>query len=199
MLHSVLQGFLVGIGLIIAIGAQNAFVLKQGLKQQYIFWVCLVCVISDSLLIFAGVFGFAAVLQAHANWVEMAKYFGAIFLFLYGLQHFYHAWSKQQYLVAAGKEESSLLRVLLLCLALTWLNPHVYLDTVVLIGSISTQIQGSKLDFALGASLASFLFFFSLGYGAKYLQPLFQDYRAWKVLDVGIGCLMWGIAYRLII
>ena len=197
MLHSVLQGFLVGIGLIIAI-ERKMLCTETRLKATIYLWVCLVCVISDSLLIFAGVFGFAAVLQAHANWVEMAKYFGAIFLFLYGLQHFYHAWSKQ-YLVAAGKEESSLLRVLLLCLALTWLNPHVYLDTVVLIGSISTQIQGSKLDFALGASLASFLFFFSLGYGAKYLQPLFQDYRAWKVLDVGIGCLMWGIAYRLII
>ena len=198
MLHTVLQGFLVSIGLIIAIGAQNAFVLKQGLKQEHIFWICLICAMSDAILIFAGVFGFGHIVQSHTAWIDIAKYLGAMFLFLYGLQHFYQAWTKKQSLEANGKDEASLVKVLLICLAFTWLNPHVYLDTVVLIGAISTQISGDKVHFAIGASLASLIFFFSLGYGAKYLWPLFKDYRAWKVLDVGVGFLMWGIAYSLI-
>ena len=198
MLSTALQGFLVSIGLIIAIGAQNAFVLKQGLKQEHIFWICLICAMSDAILIFSGVFGFGQVVQSHTGWVDIAKYAGAIFLFLYGLQHFYQAFVKKHSLEAGGKDESSLLRVLLICLAFTWLNPHVYLDTVILIGVISTQIDGDKTHFAGGASLASFIFFFSLGYGAKFLQPLFKDYRAWKVLDVCVGFLMWGIAYSLV-
>ena len=199
MIYGVVQGFLVSMGLIVAIGAQNAFVLKQGLKQEHIFWICFICALSDAILILAGVFGFAKVIASHQSWISYAQYFGAIFLFLYGAQHFYQALTKRQSLDVSEKEETDLFKIILICLAFTWLNPHVYLDTVVLIGAISTQFNGDKLFFALGAISASWIFFFSLGYGARFLQPLFKDYRAWKVLDVLIGILMWGIAYSLIV
>lgn len=198
MFHTLIHGFLVSIGLIVAIGAQNAFVLKQGLKQEHVFWICLICAVSDAILIFAGVLGFGQMVNSHPLWIDIAKYMGAIFLFIYGSQHFYQAWKKKQSLEAKGQDESQLLKLILICLAFTWLNPHVYLDTVILIGSISTQIEGNPIHFALGAASASFIFFFGLGYGAKYLQPIFQDYRAWKMLDFAVGCLMWWIAYSLL-
>lgn len=197
--HSFIQGFLLSLSLIVAIGAQNAFVLKQGLKKQHIFWVCLICAISDSILIAAGVFGFAQLMVTHIEWVSWIKYIGAVFLFIYGAQHFYQAYCAKNYLQDSQIEEAHLMKVLGICLMLTWLNPHVYLDTVVLIGSISTEFADNKTYFTLGAILASYLFFFSLGYGARLLEPIFKDHRAWKVLDVVIGIIMWGIAISLII
>lgn len=198
MLDSILQGFLVSLSLIVAIGAQNAFVLKQGLKKQHVFWICSVCAISDSILILAGVFGFSKLVMAHADWVEWAKYLGTIFLLIYGAQHFYQAYKTHQILSDSPIEGSNIFNILGICLILTWFNPHVYLDTVILIGAISTNFMDTKLYFALGAVLASWLFFFSLGYGARLLQPIFKDYRAWKVLDVLIGLVMWGIAFGLV-
>lgn len=196
-LHAWVSGFVIGLGLIVAIGAQNAFVLKQGLKQQAIFWVCLVCAVSDSLLIMLGVAGFAEVVQHHPEILQLSKYLGAVFLWIYGAKHFYSAYHMSQVMQPSEQNTASFLHIILVCLAFTWLNPHVYLDTVILVGSISTQYSGGQWYFAMGAVVASWLFFFSLGYGAKFLLPWFQKPIAWKVLDVIIGLMMWGIAFSL--
>lgn len=199
MLHSYIQGLAVAFSLILAIGAQNAFVLKQGLKKQNVFWICVVCAASDSILILLGVIGFSKIVQTHPEIVDWAKYLGATFLLFYGAQHFYQSWKGSESLELSIKDESQLLKMVLICLALTWLNPHVYLDTVVLIGSISTQFQDTQLSFALGAVTASWLFFFSLGFGARFLLPIFQNAKSWKILDFIIGLVMWSIALSLLV
>lgn len=198
MLHSYLQGFAIGLSLIVAIGAQNAFVLKQGLKKQAVFWVCFVCALSDSILVVLGITGFATVIQLYPELVGFAKWAGAVFLVWYGLQHAIQAFQANQSLHASSQNEIQLSKIIIVCLALTWLNPHVYLDTVVLIGSISTQFEQTKLYFALGVITASWFFFFSLGYGARVLIPVFANPQAWKVLDVVIALIMWSIAISLI-
>ena len=198
MLHSYLQGFAIGLSLIVAIGAQNAFVLKQGLKKQAVFWVCFVCALSDSILVVLGITGFATVIQLYPELVGFAKWAGAVFLLWYGLQHAIQAFKSNQSLHAGSQNEIQLSKIIMVCLALTWLNPHVYLDTVVLIGSISTQFEQTKLYFTLGVITASWFFFFSLGYGARVLIPVFANPKAWKVLDVVIALIMWSIAISLI-
>lgn len=199
MLNTYLQGFGIGLGLILAIGAQNAFVLKQGLKKQHVFWLCLVCALSDSMLILFGVLGFSKIILLYPNLVVIAKYLGALFLLFYGAQHFYQAFKVQQYLQPSENQETKLLPMIMICLALTWLNPHVYLDTVVLIGTVSTQFPTTQIYFALGAMTASWVFFYSLGYGARLLLPLFQQARSWQILDFLIACMMWGIAISLLL
>lgn len=198
MLNALTQGFFLGLSLILAIGAQNAFVLKQGLKGQHIFPICLACAVSDAILIGIGVFA----LQVIENYLPAvsiyARYFGAIFLFVYGAKSFLTAFNKSDTLEPEGNETDGLIKTLLICLALTWLNPHVYLDTVILLGSISTQYGIYVSYFALGAMLSSFVFFFSLGYGATKLRPLFNKPFTWKVLDVFIGIIMWSIAAGLL-
>lgn len=198
MLHTYLQGFAIGLSLIVAIGAQNAFVLKQGLKKQAVFWVCFVCALSDSILVVLGITGFATVIQLYPELVGFAKWAGAVFLLWYGLQHAIQAFKSNQSLHAGSQNDMQLSKIIMVCLALTWLNPHVYLDTVVLIGSISTQFEQTKLYFTLGVITASWLFFFSLGYGARVLIPVFANPKAWKVLDVVIALIMWSIAISLI-
>ncbi|MEG0196538.1 MAG: LysE/ArgO family amino acid transporter [Acinetobacter sp.] len=198
MLHTYLQGFAIGLSLIVAIGAQNAFVLKQGLKKQAVFWVCFVCALSDSILVVLGITGFATVIQLYPELVGFAKWAGAVFLVWYGLQHAIQAFQSNQSLHASSQNEIQLSKIIIVCLALTWLNPHVYLDTVVLIGSISTQFEQTKLYFALGVITASWFFFFSLGYGARVLIPVFANPKAWKVLDGVIALIMWSIAISLI-
>ena len=198
MLHTYLQGFAIGLSLIVAIGAQNTFVLKQGLKKQAVFWVCFVCALSDSILVVLGITGFATVIQLYPELVGFAKWAGAVFLLWYGLQHAIQAFKSNQSLHAGSQNEIQLSKIIIVCLALTWLNPHVYLDTVVLIGSISTQFEQTKLYFALGVITASWFFFFSLGYGARVLIPVFANPQAWKVLDVVIALIMWSIAISLI-
>lgn len=198
MLSTYLQGFAIGFSLILAIGAQNAFVLKQGLKQQHIFWICLLCALSDATLIALGVFGFAALMQQFPMMITIARYAGALFLMVYGAQHIKQALQANQSIQLDAQSEQSLWKILGICLALTWLNPHVYLDTVVLLGSISTQFAQMKLYFALGAISASFLFFFALGYGARLLLPVFKNPKAWQVLDVMIAVVMWSIALSLV-
>ena len=197
MLHTYLQGFAIGLSLIVAVGAQNAFVLKQGLKKQAVFWVCFVCALSDSILVVLGITGFATMIQVYPDVVGFAKWAGAVFLLWYGLQHARQAFNSNQSLHAGSQNEMQLSKIIMVCLALTWLNPHVYLDTVVLIGSISTQFEQTKLYFALGVITASWLFFFSLGYGARVLIPVFANPKAWKVLDVAIALIMWSIAISL--
>lgn len=194
-----LYGLGVGFSLILAIGAQNAFVLKQGLKQQYVMIVCAICALSDSILIYLGVVGFSKIIQQYPIIVELAKYLGAGFLFFYGLKSLYSAFYHQDVLEPSQIEPENLYKIIGLCLAFTWLNPHVYLDTVILIGSISAQFKADSIKFALGAMSASWLFFFSLGYAARLLLPVFRKAIAWKILDFIIGIMMWGIAISLLV
>ncbi|MCV2891569.1 LysE/ArgO family amino acid transporter [Lentibacter sp. XHP0401] len=190
-------GFALGFSLILAIGAQNAFVLRQGIRQEHVFATCLTCAVSDAFLIAAGVAGFGALAEA-VPWLETVMRFGgAVFLFWYGARNFWAAWRGGAALETDGAVKSSLKGVLATVLMLTWLNPHVYLDTVVLLGSISAQWE-DKLSFALGAMSASFAFFFSLGYGARLLTPIFAKPRAWQFLDVFVGLTMWAIALKLV-
>lgn len=195
---SYLAGLGVGLSLIMAIGAQNAFVLKQGLLRQHVFAVCLFCAASDAALIAAGVAG-AGAIASHAPWfVQAMRWGGAAFLLWYGLRAASAAWRGGETLQAGGAAAPALGRTLATLAALTWLNPHVWLDTVVLIGSISSA-QPDRLGFALGAMSGSFLFFFSLGYGARLLAPLFARPVAWRVLDAGVALVMWAIAASLIL
>lgn len=199
MLQSYMQGLTVGFSLIIAIGAQNAFILKQGLKKQYVFWLCTICAASDSILILLGVLGFSQVIQSNPVIVDWAKYFGATFLLIYGTQHFIQSFKISASLLPSENNETQFFKMLCICLALTWLNPHVYLDTVVLIGSISTKFESTALYFASGAITASWVFFFVLGFGARFLLPIFQNTTAWKILDFLIAMVMWGIAISLLV
>jgi len=192
-----ISGLLLGLSLIVAIGAQNAFVLRQGLRREHVFAVCAVCTVSDAVLIAAGVAGFGALVTALPWLAPVMRYGGALFLASYGLRSLWAAWCNSSGLDPAADERKSLSATILTCLAFTWLNPHVYLDTVVLLGSISTGYAGQRIAFAAGASTGSFLFFFALGYGARLLRPLFADPKAWRVLDVIIGVTMLGLATKL--
>lgn len=195
---SVIAGFALGFSLILAIGAQNAFILRQGLRREHVFFLCLTCAVSDAILIGAGVAGFGTLAQA-APWFEtVMRYGGAAFLIWYGLRSLRSSWLGGSVMEISNGKRTSLKAALLTVFAFTWLNPHVYLDTVVLIGSISAQYD-DRLGFALGAMTSSFVFFFSLGYGAGILSPVFARPRAWQVLDAGIGIVMLGIALKLVI
>ncbi|MDW3119159.1 LysE/ArgO family amino acid transporter [Roseovarius pacificus] len=189
-------GFALGFSLILAIGAQNAFVLRQGLRRAHVLPVVLVCALSDAVLVTAGVLGFGALARAVPGLEGVMRYGGAAFLIWYGARNFIAAWRGGESL-EAGEGAASLRRALLTCLALTWLNPHVYLDTVVLLGSVSAQYD-DKFGFAAGAVLASFVFFFGLGFGARGLAPLFRRPVSWRVLDAVVGATMWAIAAKLL-
>jgi L-lysine exporter family protein LysE/ArgO len=198
MLSAFFPGLLLGLSLIVAIGAQNAFVLRQGLRGEHVLAVCLTCAVSDAMLILAGVGGFAQA-SNWVPWLETAtRYAGAAFLLAYGLRSFWAAARSGGALAPADTVPVSLGATLATCLALTWLNPHVYLDTVVLLGSVSTQFAENKGLFALGAMTASFVFFFSLGYGARLLRPVFARPGAWRVLELGIGIVMCTISVALV-
>lgn len=196
---AVWQGFQLGLGLILAIGAQNAFVLRQGLRREHVFAVAATCAISDAVLILSGVAGFGALVDA-APWIESVfRYGGAAFLIVYGARAFYTAATATDALDPAALGGGSLRATLLTCLALTWLNPHVYLDTLVLVGSISTQFGEDRWWFGGGAATASLVFFFTLAYGARLLRPLFARPAAWRVLDLVVGAVMWSIAASLLL
>lgn len=189
-----------GLSLIVAIGSQNAFLLRQGLRNEHVFAVSLTCALSDAILIALGVAGFGTIIGM-APWLDpVMRYGGAAFLIFYGAANMRSALRSSDTLASGNSaEKQSLKAAVLTCFALTWLNPHVYLDTVMLLGSISTQFSGFEFMFAAGAILASFLFFFSLGYGAKWLRPLFAKPSAWRILEAIIAFVMWGIAARLLI
>lgn len=197
MLDSAAAGPITGLTLIIAIGAQNAFVLRQGLAREHVLPVVLICAISDLLLIVAGVAGIGTIIR-QAGWViEVVRWFGVAFLTWYGLSSLRSA-RRTSGLNAAAPEPLSRRSAILRITALTWLNPHVYLDTVLLVGSIAnTHGHVGRWWFAVGASLGSLLWFFGLGYGARVLSPLLARPRAWQILDVLIGLTMLGIALKL--
>ena len=198
MFTALTAGFLLGLSLIVAIGAQNAFILRQGLRREHVLPLVLTCAVSDALLIALGVGGFATVL-AHITWLDpLMRYAGAAFLLVYAIRSIRSAFAGGNALQAEAHATTSLRASLLTCLALTWLNPHVYLDTVVLLGSISTRYAGWEPAFALGAITASFVFFFSLGYGARLLAPLFAKPVAWRILDGLIALVMASIGVSLL-
>lgn len=195
---AIFAGFFVALGLIMAIGAQNAFILKQGLRKEYVLPLVFTCAFSDALLIASGVAGFGIIVETVPWLIDFMRYGGAAFVGYYGLRSFMAAAKGGGNLDPSSGVTKSLKSAVLTCLALTWLNPHVYLDTVVLIGSISTQYANDKIAFAAGAITASFAFFFTLGYGARLLRPLFARPVTWRVLDVLIGIIMWKIAFSLL-
>ncbi len=190
-------GLGLGFSLILAIGPQNAFVLRQGLRGEHVLPICLICAVSDAAFIIFGVTGFQAVLERH-TWLEPAlRYGGAAFLFWFGVRSFRAALKTSEGLSASDRPPAPLGRTLAFCLALTWLNPYVYLDTVVMLGLLSTGFPGAEFQFAAGAVSASFIFFFGLGYGAALLRPLFAKARTWRILETTIGLLVWSVALKL--
>ncbi len=193
-----MTGLTMGLSLILAIGAQNAFVLRQGLRNEHVLAVCLVCALSDALLIVLGVTSFRKIAALMPALEPLMRYGGAAFLAYYGARSFYSAFTSSESLAASDENATGLARTIAICLALTWLNPHVYLDTVLLLGTISTRFPGFEMSFAAGAVTASFLFFFTLGFGARWLRPLFARPMSWRILDGFIALTMWGIAFKLV-
>ena len=189
-------GFFAGLSLIIAIGAQNAYVLRLGLMRHHVLAAVLFCAISDALLIIAGVAGLGAVIQQLPLLLEVFRYAGAAYLIWFGIGAVRRAF-KPATLEAQG-EALPLIKTLGTMAALTWLNPHVYLDTVILLGSIGNQFEPNQWWFALGAASASFVWFFSLGYGAKLLSRFMSSVRFWQVLDLVIAAVMFAIAASLL-
>jgi L-lysine exporter family protein LysE/ArgO len=197
MLDDSLGGLVTGLSLIVAIGAQNAFVLRQGLRRARVGAVVAVCALSDLALIVAGVSGIGAIVH-HAGWALTAvRWFGVAFLTWYGLSSLWRA-RRASALTAAPDGSGSAFVTLRRALALTWLNPHVYLDTVLLLGSIANSRGPSgRWWFAVGAGLASVGWFTGLGFGARFAAPLLTTPRAWQVLDLLIAATMLLIAVRL--
>lgn len=198
IVSAAISGFLLGASLIIAIGAQNAFILRQGLLRQHVFILSLICALSDALLIAAGVAGLGTLIAQSPRLIMAVTVGGALFLFAYAIIAFRRA-MKPEVLQAAKSGEAKLWPAVAACLAFTFLNPHVYLDTVVLLGGLSAAYEGqARLAYGLGAALASFVWFFGLGYGARLLEPVFARPAAWRVLDVLIGLVMAAIGLSLL-
>jgi L-lysine exporter family protein LysE/ArgO len=194
-----LQGLGLGAGLIMAIGAQNAHVLRMGLRREHVALTVAACVAVDVLLIVAGVAGLGALIEGSPTALALARWGGAAFLFAYGLRAWVHAWRGGRLAVQQDGARSSWHSALLTVLALSLLNPHVYLDTVVLLGSIGAQQPpAQRPGFAMGAATASLLWFVALGFGARVLTPLFARPAAWRVLDGLVGGVMLGLAAALV-
>ncbi|WP_031479254.1 LysE/ArgO family amino acid transporter [Maridesulfovibrio frigidus] len=197
MMLPYLQGFGTGGGLIVAIGAQNAFVLTQSIKKNHHLKVCLVCALCDAVLISLGVFGTGDLVASNPMLLKPAAWGGALFLAWYGFGSFRSA-------IKGGKLETEeatttgVRSIIMLTLAITLLNPHVYLDTIVMLGSISGQYSGdARYFFGFGAVSASFVWFYTLGFGGRALAPLFKKPITWRVLDTLVGVTMWVIAFKL--
>jgi L-lysine exporter family protein LysE/ArgO len=189
-------GFFTGLSLIIAIGAQNAYVLRLGLMRHHVFAVVLFCAVSDAALIIAGVAGLGALIQQLPLLLEIFRYAGAAYLVWFGIGAVRRAINPKT--LEAQGEALPLIKTLGTMAALTWLNPHVYLDTVILLGSIGNQFVPNQWWFALGGAAASFVWFFSLGYGAKLLSRFMSSVRFWQVLDMAIAVVMFTIAGTLL-
>lgn len=199
MLNAILAGFALGGGLIVAIGAQNAFVIRQGVLNSHVFWICLFCSLSDTILIWAGTYGLGTILDVLPWLLKVMQYGGAAFLIWYGIKAARRV-LKPEALSDSSKTTSNLFMALATCAALTWLNPHVYLDTVVLVGTIANaRPLGEQAAFALGASLASFAWFFAIGYGAKALRGPLSRPMVWRGIDAAIAFIMFWLAIKLLI
>ena len=199
MLDIYLKGFIVTISLIVAIGAQNAYVLKLGLLKQYVLLAVSLCILFDFILISAGVFGLGFFIQGNQFLINIIAIVGIVFLCVYAILSFKSAFKNESLQIDGVVKTNPLKQVISLILVFTLLNPHTYLDTVLLIGGIGANIENEfKIYFLLGAVSASAIWFFSLGFGARFLIPLFKKPITWKILDISIGFLMLFIAYTLI-
>tara|TARA_B100001250_G_C19621596_1_gene709609 strand:+ start:33 stop:638 length:606 start_codon:yes stop_codon:yes gene_type:complete len=190
------SGFILSFSLILAIGPQNAFVLRQGLLKQHVFSIAIFCAISDIILILLGVYGFGSIISNFDNFSQYMFLIGGIWLSGYGILRLKGAYMADSFLEASNEEGSDLKHVLTHCAVLTWLNPHVYIDTLILIGTVSIRFEDT-FQFGLGACLASIIFFFSLAFGARLLSPLMSSKKAWQILDVIIGTVMISLAYTM--
>ncbi|WP_255560935.1 LysE/ArgO family amino acid transporter [Mumia sp. zg.B53] len=194
----VVAGMVTGLSLIVAIGAQNVFVLRQGLRREHVGAVVLVCAASDTVLIAAGVAGVGSLVVQAPALVALARWGGAAFLTAYGLLAARRAWVGGRLEVDDRGAPASRWAVVATAAALTWLNPHVYLDTVLLLGSVGSSYGGDRWLFAIGAVAGSWAWFLGLGYGARTLRPVFSRPGAWRVLDAGIAVVMLVIAVSLV-
>jgi L-lysine exporter family protein LysE/ArgO len=192
------SGFATSMALIVAIGSQNAFVLRQGLRREHVLPLVLFCALSDASLIVAGIAGLGVMLRGNATWMAVTRYGGALFLGGYALLAARRAWVGSQLQLDATRS-STLPAALAACFGFTFLNPHVYLDTVVLLGSVAAQRGDSaRWVFAAGACAASGVWFSALGFGARLLGPLFEQVAAWRVLDSLIALVMAVLAVALL-
>jgi L-lysine exporter family protein LysE/ArgO len=193
-----LQGFATGLALIVAIGSQNAYVLRQGILRQHVLPIVLFCALSDALLILAGIGGAGLLIRDNPTLMSVTRYGGALFLACYGLLAARRAWQGQPMRIS-GDGGVTLAAALAACFAFTFLNPHVYLDTVVLLGAIANQRPDpGRWVFGAGAVSASLCWFAALGFGARFLAPLFATVMAWRVLDALIALTMWTLAAMLL-
>lgn len=195
-----LTGYGIGLSLIVAIGAQNAYVLRQGIRAEHVLPIVVICALSDAVLIGAGISGIGAVVTRVPVTLTVLRWAGAAFLIGYGLLAARRAFTSQALAPGAGSGRSSLRTAVLTVLAMTWLNPHVYLDTVLLLGSLAnTHPDGGRWWFGVGAALASVTWFTALGYGARLLGRVFARPLAWRVLDTLIAATMLSIGLRLLL
>jgi L-lysine exporter family protein LysE/ArgO len=193
---ALIPGFLTGLSLIIAIGAQNAFVIKQGLLRQHVLLIVLICATSDAILIFLGTGGLGALVQSNQGLLEVVRWFGVAYLTWFGIKSVRSAFSNQS-LSASESPTVSAIKVATTALALTWLNPHVYLDTVILLGSVANQFEADRWYFAIGASVASVFWFTTIGFGARAASKYMSRPIFWKILDSLIAIVMFSIAITL--
>ena len=193
------QGLAISAGLIVAIGAQNAFVLAQGVRGVHRLQIAVACASSDALLIALGVGGAGALIAQQPQLLALARWGGAAFLLVYALLALRRAWHGESMHLPEPNNQT-VWRALAATLAVTWLNPHVYLDTVVLLGGVAANLPAQdRLSFGLGAMLASWLWFFALAYGARLLAPLFVRPNSWRVLDIGVATVMLLVAWQLVL
>lgn len=200
-MDSFLHGFIVCFGLIVSIGAQNAFLLKQGILKRHVFWIAFICFFCDVLLMGVGILGLGSLIAQSPTVSLILALIGALFLFTYGSRSFISAYQGTSKLLAeTDSPQSGLRKSILITLAITLLNPHVYIDTVVIVGGIGGTLNfEQKIQFLFGALLCSFLWFFGLGYGAGMLSRYFEKRRTWQILDTLTGFIMYGIAISLVL
>jgi len=190
---ALVPGLLTGLSLIIAIGAQNAFVIRQGLSRSNVLLVVLICAASDALLIFLGTGGLGTLIQSKPDLLELIRWFGVLYLTWFGAKAMRSVLSNQSLEVGEGTTSSKKVAILSV-LGFTFLNPHVYLDTVILLGSIANQFEEDRWFFALGASIGSLLWFSAIGFGAKAASRFMSRPIFWKILDSIIAVVMFSVA-----
>lgn len=194
-----LKGMAISFSLIIPVGMQNAFMLRQGIMQNHVFAIALTCALSDAFLIMLGINGIEKLWATNDYLLKIANYGGIIFLYAYGIKSFISAIKAHNLVVYSEILPSSLKRSVLTALAVSLLNPHSFLDTCIFMSSIASNFSSELLpSLTIGAILASFIWFFVLGYGAKYLRKTFESPKSWKILDFLIGCVMFALASSLL-
>lgn len=195
-----LQGFAVCFGLIVSIGAQNAFLLKQGILKQHVFWVATLCFLGDVLLMTLGVLGLGLIIADKPLLSLMIAIAGACFLFTYGSRSFISVFKSNTTLTMSDEHTTSLKKALIITFAITFLNPHVYIDTVVILGAAGGNLNfNDKMKFLAGALSCSAIWFYCIGYGAGFFAPYFKKRRTWQILDFITGLIMYAIAMSLVV